>query len=660
MLTEKPRPMRTTRPAIPEHVEFAVQHALEKLPADRFSTAREFAEAMQGRSTAGTTGLYSFNQTGSRKAASTWQSRLRDPVTIGLAAVAVAAIGFAALRKPVAHESAKVVRFVLAASDSLKPVQSNPWPGAISPDGGTVVYSPLGGSGLFFLRTDQLDARPIPGTEAATQPHFSPDGQWVAFESSGKLRKVRLDGGLPIAVTDGNSENGADWTSRDEIILGSEGARRGLSRVSAAGGDLDEFVKPNKAKGETDYLWPIASPDGKLVVFAIWTGSLASAKLATVSVGGTDVTELGVRGIRPLAIVDRTLIYVQADGLVMALKLNRSRRAADGAAVPVLDPVGVPPGTNGNSEIFVSPGGALLTSRGGQSSELAWISRNGLTSLVSKDVRKFGSPRLAPDGKRIAVSVTDEGKADVWINDLSTGTGSRLSSSKSAGSPAWSPDGSRIYYIGLDGSDQYAIWVQQADGGAQAQRVAKAGSGASGLTVAPDGKSIVFGAYSENSWNLFRVSLDTPNVVKPYIDTPANEVSPAFSPDGKWVAITSDQGGRSEAFIYSYPDPSARVQISAGGGGEPVWSRDGKSVFYRNGPAMLEAKLATSPSMRVITRDTAIAQMGSIVQGGLVAAYDVAADGRFLGRSSNKDDYQLVIVPNWRIELEQKLAAAKH
>lgn len=235
-----------------------------------------------------------------------------------------------------------------------------------------------------------------------------------------------------------------------------------------------------------------------------------------------------------------------------------------------------------------------------------------------------------------------------------------MSSSKSAGSPAWSPDGSRIYYIGLDGSDQYAIWVQQADGGAQAQRVAKAGSGASGLTVAPDGKSIVFGAYSENSWNLFRVSLDTPNVVKPYIDTPANEVSPAFSPDGKWVAITSDQGGRSEAFIYSYPDPSARVQISAGGGGEPVWSRDGKSVFYRNGPAMLEAKLATSPSMRVITRDTAIAQMGSIVQGGLAAAYDVAADGRFLGRSSNKDDYQLVIVPNWRIELEQKLAAAKH
>ncbi len=660
MLTERPRPMRTGRPTIPEHVEFAVQHALEKLPADRFSTAKEFAEAIQGRSVAGTTGLYSFGPTGVLKAASTWHSRLRDPVTLGLAAIAIAALGFAVVRKPHANGDERVVRFILASSDSLRAGQNTPWPAAISPDGSTVVYSPIGDPRLYSLRTDQLDARPIPGTENASQPSFSPNGQWVLFESNGKLRKVRLDGGSPIAITDGNSQNGVDWASGDQIILGSEGPKRGLSRVSAAGGDLDEFLKPRKADGESDYLWPIASPDGKSVVFVIWSGNLASSTLATVSLGGTDVTRLGIKGIRPLSIIGRTLVYVQADGLVMAVNLGRSFRETDGKPVPVLDPIGVSPGVNGNSEIFVSPKGALLTSRGGQSSQLSWISRDGSTRVISKEVRRYGSPRLAPDGRRIAVEVIDEGKSDLYIYDLPTGTFSRVVSSKSLRSPVWSPDGSKVFYIGFDEADQYALWVQQADGGAQPQRIATVGHGGSGLAVAPDGKSIVFGAYTDNSWNVYRVSLDSPGVVKPFVHTPAQEVGPQFSPDGRWVTITSDQGGRSESFIYSYPDGAARVQISAGGGAEPVWSRDGKGVFYRAGGSLMEAKLATSPSMRVTARDTIIAKAGSVLASNVQAGYDIAMDGRFLARTVNRDDYQLVIVPNWRIELEQKLAAATH
>ncbi|MGH9420459.1 MAG: TolB family protein, partial [Thermoanaerobaculia bacterium] len=261
---------------------------------------------------------------------------------------------------------------------------------------------------------------------------------------------------------------------------------------------------------------------------------------------------------------------------------------------------------------------------------------------------------------RIAVTVSTEGKRDVWINDLPTGTFSRLSSSGVAMTPAWSPDGSIIYYLGIDDHDRFALWSQSADGGTQARRIATAGSGASGLSIAPDGKSVVFGAYTDNSWNIFRVALDSPNVVKPFIQTKANEVGPEVSPDGKWVAIWSDQAGQNEVFIYSYPDATARVQISAGGGSEPMWALDGKSVFYRSGGSMLEAKLATAPSMRVASRDTAVARLGSIVQGDVGAAYSVLSDGRFLGRSSNRDDYQLVIVPNWRIEMEQKLAAARH
>jgi serine/threonine-protein kinase len=367
MLTEKPRPMRTSRPAIPEHVELAVQHALEKLPADRFSNAREFAEALLGRG-ALTTGYVTSDST--RGAARTsWKKRLLDPVTLALAAVAIGAVGFAATRKPAAAPN-RVVRFVIATPDSLRPVNNFPWPGAISPDGSTIVYSAPGVTSqmLYSLRTDQLDAHPIPGTEDGFQPLFSPDGQWVAFESPAKFRKVRLDGSAPITITDASSANGADWTTRDEIVVGSEGRKRGLSKVSAAGGDLVEFVKPNTAKGETDYLWPIALPDGKAVVFSVWTGTLGLARLASVSIDGGDVSYLDIKGIRPLAVINGTLIYVQVDGAVMAVGLDAGGRRVSGSPVPVLDPVSVIAGNNGNSGIFVSPGGSLLTSRGGTKS----------------------------------------------------------------------------------------------------------------------------------------------------------------------------------------------------------------------------------------------------------------------------------------------------
>jgi serine/threonine-protein kinase len=662
MLTEKPRPMRTSRPTIPEYVEFAVQHALEKLPADRFSTAHEFAQALHGHSTVGTTGLYSFNQSGIRPAAtSSWKSRFRDPVTLGLAALAVAALGFAAVRRPAAPAAQRVVRFILSAPDSLHPVTNFPWPAAISPDGGVVVYTPRFSQLLYFVRTDQLEPRPIGGTEGASQVHFSPDGEYVAFESNGKLRKVKLDGSAPIAITDASSDNGADWTTRDEIIIGSEAQKRGLSSVSASGGDLVEFVKPNKAKGEQDYVWPIASPDGKSVAFVIWYGSLASSKLAMVSVGGTDVTELGVKGVRPLAIIDRTLVYVQNDGAVMALKLDRSLRKVAEKPVPVLDPVIVTAGLNGNSSIFVSPQGALVTAQGGSKSRLAWITPDGGTTPISQDVRTFGYPKLSPDGQRLVVSVTDQGKTDIWIDDFASRTFSRLTSVDNAVSGSWSQDGSRIFFIGVGGEHGFAVWSQKTDGGSPAQKIIDTEGPAPSVSVAPDGKSLVYVGYSENSWNIFRVPLDSAARSRPYLNTTFNESSAVFSPDGHWVAVVTDQSGRSEVFIRSYPDPSSLVQISSDGGTEPAWSADGTSVYYRttNGSTLIKAKLATSPSTRVVARDTVVKQMGSMLTADLSTGYDLTRDGRILGRLANASSFQLVVVPNWRIEMEKRLANAE-
>ncbi len=659
MLTEKPRSMRSTRAAIPEHVELAVQHALEKLPADRFSTAREFAEAIQGRGPTGATTLYSSTHAAAVASHAGWKSRIKDPVLIGAVAVAIAALAFAALRKQPPADNLPVIRYVVNATTDAPVGTTFPWPGAISSDGSTVVYFSGKTSRLVFLRSDQLEPRDIPGTEDASQALFSPDGEWIAFESKNKLRKVRLDGSAPIAVTDAGSDNGADWTSQDQIVLGSENDKQGLSRVRASGGPLIEFVKPDKSKGESDYLWPIATPDGKSVVFTVWTGSLASAKLASVSIDGGKVNYLDLVGIRPLAVVGRTLVYVQADGIVMAAKLNRSSSKVEGEAVPVLDPVFVPGGVNGNSEVFVSHGGALLTSRGRTNSKLAWVRKDGSIEFVSNEVQAFGAPRLSPDGQNIAVTVTEQGKSAIWNYDLSNKTFTRLSSAEAPASPVWSPDGRKLYYTGLDDRQLFAIWTQNADGTDQPQKLLATGGPTVGLSVSPDGKSLLTVVYLANSWNLYSIDIVSPRKLQPFVASQANEVSPKFSPDGKWVALVTDESGKNEVFVRSWPSPTVRLQISAGGGSEPTWDPDGSSIYYRSGSALIAARLTPPPSLRVRARDTVSTTMGGSVGGSLTAAYDLARDGRILARVNSTDDYQIIVVPNWRKELEQKLARAE-
>ena len=342
----------------------------------------------------------------------------------------------------------------------------------------------------------------------------------------------------------------------------------------------------------------------------------------------------------------------------MAVRLDRSRRHLAGEPAPVLNPVPVLAGLNGNSGIFVSRGGALVTSRGGTRSQLTWLSRNGSTTPVAREVHSFATPRLSPDGRRIAVVYEDQDKANIWIYDIDTGTFSRLASPDAAASPSWTPDGKRVVYVGLAQREGSSIWSQAADGGSPPEKLFDARAIARGVTVSPDGRSILYVAISNNSWDIFRVPLDSPRVARPYLNSPYSEYDPRFSPDGRWVTIVSDESGRFEVYARSFPDPAARVQISAGGGFAPLWSADGKSIFYRSGSSIIAARMATSPSLRVLSRDTVVPRspLWGTDAGDIVGATDISRDGRFLGLVSNKDDFQLVVVPNWLPELEQRLA----
>ncbi|HEY6223522.1 MAG TPA: protein kinase, partial [Gemmatimonadales bacterium] len=231
VMTEEPRSLTLQRKTIPPHVEAAVQTALAKLPADRFAGAAQFAEALAGAS--------QFTGTPPRAGGAhrARPPRSRDPLVLGLAAIAVLSLVAVALllRRPATRETLGSVRFLFSGSDSTRLVDNFPWPAAISPDGNTLVYSvasPGGAPVLYARHLAQIEGRPIPGTTGASQPLFSPDGQWLAFEADGKEKKVLLDGSAPVTIAAGGANNGVDWTSTNELVIGATGAMHGLSHVS--------------------------------------------------------------------------------------------------------------------------------------------------------------------------------------------------------------------------------------------------------------------------------------------------------------------------------------------------------------------------------------------------------------------------------------------
>jgi dipeptidyl aminopeptidase/acylaminoacyl peptidase len=344
----------------------------------------------------------------------------------------------------------------------------------------------------------------------------------------------------------------------------------------------------------------------------------------------------------------------------MAVPLDVRRRRVTGPPVPVLGRVAVEQGNNGNSDIYVSSGGAMVTGRQSSHRRLVWVSADGRSRPALPDEREYDWVALSPDGSRIAAVVSDDHGSDVWIYDTRLSTFSRLTALGTAVRVEWSPDGSRVVFVAQDSAARNAVWSESAAGGSTPRELFADPALMGHADMSPDGMSLLFQLFRA-SWDLMRLPLDaadSTSVARPYVDTPFQERYPRFSPDGKWVAYTSDETGQLEVYVRSFPDPSTKVQVSVGGGDAPRWSPDGSRLYYVTGsrPAtLLAAHVALTPAFRLLGRDT-VAPIDAIDP---TLGYGVSRDGKsVLGVASGSGGLQLVVAPNWITELRRRLAAA--
>jgi Tol biopolymer transport system component len=326
----------------------------------------------------------------------------------------------------------------------------------------------------------------------------------------------------------------------------------------------------------------------------------------------------------------------------------------------VLDPVSVDPALNGNSAVFVSNGGALVTGQPSLLATLTWVGRDGVSHPIGRERRNFTDPRLSPDNKRIAVVLKDGSKSDVWIYDLETETLSRLTAVGSVTSEAWSADGTRLIYSAVGTGSKGGVWAQAIGGAVAPEPLVEVSSLLPLADIAPDGRSVLFQVSFGSGWDIDRVVLDSAHAPRPFVSGAPQALSPRFSPDGRWAAMVSLESGGAEVYIRSYPEPTVKLQVSVGGGTAPVWSADGTRLYYLSGTAIMEARLAMSPGIRIVSRDTAFAHIPNGNGNFAEAGYDVNRDGsRIVIPYVTSTAYPLVIVPNWLTELRQRLASGR-
>ena len=627
------------RETVPPNVDAVVGKALEKLPADRFSSAARFAQALRDPS------FTTFETTPA--AMSAFRAQGLGVVALGVALVAIGLALWGWMR-PLPPQPVSRTQISLPEDQRVFGGRLG-HPLAISRDGTRLVYvgERAGVRGLFLRELNDLTPRMLDGTNDARQPFFSPDAEWVGFFAGGQLQRVSVTGGAPITITPlpPGETRGASWGADNTILFA---AGPSLYRVPMAGGDpvpleLTQVEQRGRAGADSTAnsggqpRWPHHLPDGEHALVSV--------------VGGTGVLDLGTGEVRFL--LDGTqasyvptghLLFHAGEERIRAVPFDIDRLEIVGAEVPVLEGVFVGPG--GSASAFaVSETGTLAYVTGGFERSLWLVERDGREERVPVDPRGYRWPRFSPDGNRVAV-IVDPRPSDVWMVDLQRGSAKRLTTSGHHVNPTWAPDGERLGFS-LVGDLHWMRWRE----GGEPQLTSARPLPQYQPSWSIDDHIMVNEIHPENGSDLAVINLVDGSSAS-FLATPASESAPNFSPDGRWVAYYSDVSGTREVYLRPFPGLGPRHSVSVGGGVEPRWSMDGREIFYRDGNRILAVEVSTSPTFSSGPPqelfDASAYDFSQFIN------WDVGPDGRFVMVKSDPSRLRQVhVVQNFFEELRQ-------
>jgi serine/threonine-protein kinase len=558
--------------------------------------------------------------------------------------------------------AARPMRFVIAppASDPMF-TESIGTQMAISPDGQYIVYVGVRGSlQLYSRRVDQIEAYPISGTTGARQPFFSPDGKSIGFWSSaeGEIRRVSLTGGpvSPICKAPTGNLYGASWGPDETIVFGSGS----LYRVSAAGGKPEELAAPVANLNEAELRWPEILPDGKSVLFTAWGGTADPdrTRIAVVTIADRVRKPLIEGGTTPRYSLTGHLIYHQT-GTLMAVAFNAGRLEILGERVPLQEPVKTT--VSGAADYAISRSGtlAVVSALTRPERRLVWVDRKGVSTPLLDAPEDYWVPRIAPDGRRLAVGIGP----DLWVIELARLTRTRVTygTTSTLFPYTWSRDGNRIIFSKTKSNAALDLYSSAADGSSAPTLVFTGELRQWAISASPTSEALA--TYEQHPTMLRDIWILNPDRTRVrFATTPYQELSPRYSPDGKWIVYVSNDSGRYEVYVRAASGEGERITVSTDGGVEPVWVASGKEILYRNGDRLMAAGVRMTPQLAIdrpqlLFESTHERDRGSGVGN---ANYDATRDGqRFVMVQSPTTSTQLLVVLNWFDELTARMRAGR-
>ncbi len=577
----------------------------------------------------------------------------------GMVAVAIlATIGLTRVLSPSTEPSSQgaATHLSIALPDGDEVTDTNLLPLAMSPDGTRVAYVALrDGVRRLFLR-HLTDPTPVAlvGTEGARSPFFSPDGQWIGFFAQEKLKKAAVASTAVQIITDNVADpRGGTWSPDDTIYFAPTNVS-GLWKVPASGGTASEVTRLDRARGEVSHRWPQVLPDGKALLFSSWTGPGPDERAIIVQALTTgDRHVLVPGGDTPRYLPAGYLTYGRLDTL-LAVPWNPSQTEV-GNIAPISLPEFPRIENEGASDYAVSTNGTLAYVAGGAAryaQRIVWVDRAGATEALPMPERDYEAVGLSPDGQRAVVQIR-EGTMGLWLYDFARHTLTPFATTGGSSQGAvWTPDGRRILYRGTRGGTRNIYW-KSADGSGDEERLTtREDVIQTPASVSADGQWLVFteGGVGGGSVRTMRLQGDR---------TPRQLVRPGWngqvSPDGRWLAYQSDVSGQAEVYAVPFPGPGPRIPISANGGIDPLWSRDGRELFYTRGEKMMAVTVAPGATLsvtapRVLFEGRYRPSLNSLT------AFAVSADGRrFLRVQQVQPDRPVTridVVLNWLAEFK--------